>query len=173
MKKTLPILIFLFTIKGLDAQNKKNDLIITGGWGINAKSISQTVHYDIPDYWGYNINVDRHLSKRTLIGLGFMYQEFENYRNRTEAHYYGKNYANARVRLLVNWINKPSINIYSCLAAGFTYDSEEFDFAKYQLQGLIGSRYYLNESISLNLEAGLGYPYFASAGVSYRIRKNN
>ena len=29
---------------------------------------------DIPDYWGYNINVDRPLSKLTLIGLGFREQ---------------------------------------------------------------------------------------------------
>ena len=39
MKKTLLPIILFFTINWVDAQNKKNDLIITGGWGINVISL--------------------------------------------------------------------------------------------------------------------------------------
>lgn len=82
---------------------------------------------------------------------------------------------NLGIRGLFHFGNNPKLDHYSGVRLGVSVSNFEGDFedetgGEFQPRVFYGMRSYFNDDIGVNLEVGVGLPYFFNGGVVFRIK---
>ena len=166
------------------AENPLNQLI-NGGPGANIISVGPA----------YNCMLDYRTTIRASFGIALAYQQLSyNPSDGREASWFIDNASrlNVGIRILEHFSKYPNADLYMGIRFGISFWSydEILDQAYVSAQGpyyatptpagtwtetkgsvqiLIGFKGYLSDYIGLHLEAGLGTPYYAEVGLTYRF----
>jgi hypothetical protein len=161
--------------------------LISGGSGAQMISVSPS----------YNCMFDYSPKRRASFGIAMAYQQLTYNpadRNGNTASWFIDNASrlNVGVRILEHFSNDPNADLYMGLRFGvssWSYDetiNQAFVSANGpnysaptpaghsaislgSVQILIGYKLYLSDHIGIHIEAGIGTPYYAEAGLTYRI----
>lgn len=191
MKKLLVLIIavFAFTFSNkVKAQQESGQVVISAGAGYSIISKLLSVGENVKSIPPLYLNADFGVTDNFSVGLAGSYSSisyddvitsFDDMGNIVEENVNVQGSRNTvAARALFHFGNNPKMDQYAGLRAGMTFwgwndeslvDEENLSANNFSYRLLYGMRAYLTDNLGVNLEIGIGSPYFFNGGISYRL----
>ena len=183
------IAVFAFTFShDVKAQQESGQVVLSAGAGYSILSNLLSIGDNIKAIPPLYLNADYGITENFSIGLAGSYNSisyddviisFDDNGNTIEESVNVRGSRNTvAARALFHFGDNPKLDQYAGLRAGMTFwgwndeslvNEENQSSANLSYRILYGMRAYLTDNLGVNLEIGIGTPYFFNGGISYRL----
>lgn len=191
MRKLLVLIfvVFAFTFSNdVKAQQESGQVVLSAGAGYSVISKLLSVGENVQSIPPLYLNADYGITNNLSIGLAGSYSSIsyddvlistDDMGNIIEEDVNVQGSRNTvAARVLFHFGDNPKLDQYAGLRAGMTFwgwndeslvDEENLSANNLSYRILYGMRAYLTDNLGVNLEIGIGSPYFFNGGISYRL----